>query len=95
MGHFDYHCCAVCDGKIAYSGDAETKERLCSWCAVELAQRGVFAHSVAELKEWMRTTPPAVVVETLDSAGFKKCLDPQNDVDSMYAQARNSASAQA
>ena len=48
MAHGDYNCCAVCDSKLEYSNDAQTKEELCSWCAVNLAQSGVFVHNVVE-----------------------------------------------
>ena len=84
MAHGDYECCAVCDSKMGYDPDCDSKNVLCSSCAVDLAQKGVFVHNVAELMEWMEKTPcPYVVTDTLQSVGFRQCLYP-NAVDKLY-----------
>jgi hypothetical protein len=88
MAHGDYDCCAVCDSKLSYSNDATTKETLCSGCAVNLAQKGVFVHGVTELKTWMIEEHPRVVVSALDSVGFSPCLYP-NEVDALYVNAKS------
>jgi hypothetical protein len=38
MAHGDYHCCAMCDCKMDYSGwDSTTKERFCETCVGHLS----------------------------------------------------------
>jgi hypothetical protein len=89
MAHGDYDCCAVCDSKLSYSNDPSTKETLCSSCAVNLAQRGIFVHGVAELTAWMKSAKPATVVSCLDAVGFKSCVY-GNEIDDLYEAAKAS-----
>ena len=89
MAHGDYNCCAVCDSKLEYSNDAQTKEELCSWCAVNLAQDGVFVHNVDELKKWMEETNPLVVVTVLTKNHFSTCYY-KNEVDDLFNAAQQS-----
>ena len=89
MAHGDYNCCAVCDSKLEYSNDAQTKEELCSWCAVNLAQDGVFVHDVDELKKWMKETNPLVVVTVLTKNHFSTCYY-KNEVDDLFNAAQQS-----
>jgi hypothetical protein len=78
----------VCDGKIYYQGseslwDRNSKSILCSWCAVELAKRGVFVHDEQELEEWMEKGDPWRVVSVLREVGFQTC-DYENPIDERY-----------
>jgi len=81
MAHADYDCCAVCDRKLSYAGmNATTKEMICSTCAVNLAERGVFVHNVHELIAWIKTSDTEHVRKVLSEVGFSFCYY-QNDVD--------------
>jgi hypothetical protein len=87
MAHADYNCCAVCDSKLEYSNDARTKEEICSWCAVNLAQDGVFVHDVDELKKWMREENPLTIVTILIKNHFSTCYY-KNEVDDLFKAAQ-------
>jgi hypothetical protein len=87
MAHGDYECCAVCDDKLSYDSEAAPKDVLCSGCAVDLAQRGVFVHDVAELAVWMKAAAPVTVVSALGASHFRKCAY-TNDIDKLYDDAR-------
>ena len=81
--HNDYHCCAICDDKIAYSDNARRKEGICSFCNAELINHGVMIHGVISLVIWMAREKPEGVYEILDDLGFRKCQYP-NAVDELY-----------
>jgi hypothetical protein len=83
MAHADYECCAVCDSKVYYSTDAETKGVLCSECVANMARHGVIVGSVNELIEWMNSEAPGTVFSILQSVGFQKCYY-CNAVDSLF-----------
>lgn len=83
MAHGDYHCCAICDSKMSYSSDAETKEHLCSGCVADMAQNGAILHNVEELLEWMQKESKETVISVLSRVGFSKCFYP-NRVDAQY-----------
>lgn len=74
MAHGDYHCCAVCDCKMAYSNDAKTKESICGPCVADMARQGVICGTVEELTTWIAQNPPEKVAEVLTKAGFQKCF---------------------
>jgi|SRR3990172_4296407 len=80
MAHADYDCCAVCDSKQSFSYDATSKEVVCSYCAVALAQHGVIARNGKELKAWIETADVEVMRHILSEVGFRFCYY-QNDVD--------------
>lgn len=84
MAHGDYDCCAVCDCKMRFSYDAQTKATICCCCTANLAERGVICHGVSELLAWMESGESAEVKQILDSVGFSKCFYP-NAVDDAYA----------
>jgi hypothetical protein len=83
MAHGDYRCCAVCDSKVAYAQDVDSKDILCSRCACDLASEGFRIHNVEELREWMTTTSPEVVVTVLRGVRYKACCYP-NEVDTLF-----------
>jgi len=83
MAHGDYHCCAICDSKMAYVGfDAVAKEHICSYCVANLARRGVIVGNVKELIEWITKAKKKQLEQILSAVGFRKCFY-LNDVDEM------------
>lgn len=82
MAHADYDCCALCDSKLNYNSDAETKKTICGSCVANLARKGVIAGTVDELLAWMRATPPATVIATLSDL-IRVCYY-TNDVDAAW-----------
>lgn len=90
MAHGDYDCCAVCDRKMAYSHDADTKEAVCTDCGIELfAATGERITTGEALVEWIeRTGAPAVAV--LDAIGFSACFY-SNPVDAAVKKLREAA----
>jgi len=83
MAHADYHCCAICDSKMDFSYNAESKERICSRCVKNLCEQGIFIDNTKDLKEWMEKEEPKKVAEILDRIGFEMCCWP-NSVDDAY-----------
>ena len=73
MAHADYACCAVCDGKLYYSYDAPTKEKICSTCAVMLTEANVPAMNVQEFSFWLKNEDLEIVLAVLVKVGFKFC----------------------
>lgn len=71
MAHGDYDCCAVCDSKIDYSDDAETKENLCQDCVRSMhALTGDLIQTQAELLAWLKEATPEQVI----AAGIVPCF---------------------
>ena len=58
MAHGDYACCACCDDKCHYDSNAESKDTLCTSCAVGLSKRlGVEVTTPGKLLEVLKTWP--------------------------------------
>lgn len=83
MAHSDYHCCACCDCKLAYSHDATTKEQVCTDCLRGLHAAGVMVYTGDELAAWIEAHPDQAV-GLLPTLGFATCWY-QNAVDSAFA----------
>ena len=75
MAHGDYNCCAVCDSKLSYAGtDSSTKEEICAYCAVALAQVGVIARNGMELVLWIMANNLDIIQKKLKSRPIRKCF---------------------
>lgn len=73
MAHGDYHCCALCDTKMAYAADeARTKEDVCTDCLRTLHAGGVLIYTGAELEAWIKANPEKAH-ETLPGMGYSPC----------------------
>ncbi len=82
MAHADYHCCAICDSKLAYSSEPETKETICSCCVAEMAKQGIIIPDVNALKQWIKDNPKKEVARILKSVGYHQCYY-GNEVDDL------------
>ncbi len=73
MAHADYDCCAVCDSKMAFSCDPETKGDICSHCVAALARQGVIIPDVDALIDYITRTPAEELSRILAAVGFRYC----------------------
>lgn len=80
MAHADYNCCAVCDCKLEYSEDSQTKETVCMECMANLYKHGVMIKSVNGLIDWITATPKRTIRKVLKDIGFRRCYY-TNEVD--------------
>ena len=80
MAHGDYNCCAVCDSKLEYSNDSNTKARICSDCLKALRNLGLSILDTGELIKWIEISETAVVKDILHRADFSFCYY-DNEVD--------------
>ena len=77
MAHGDYDCCARCDSKMAYSSFADTKEQVCSDCALDLMElTGERIVTGEQLAAWVLNASAG----QLEAVGIKTCFYP-NPVD--------------
>ena len=90
MAHGDYHCCALCDCKMDYaSGDARTKEDICTDCLRTLHAGGVMVYTGAELEIWIKENP-AKARDVLPGMGYSPCFY-SNPVDKAFEAATPAA----
>ena len=77
MAHGDYACCACCDGKCHYDSNADSKDTLCTSCAVGLSERlGIDVKTPGDLLDVLKTWPDsdnASLLEALKANGFSRC----------------------
>ena len=78
MAHADYDCCAVCDRKLSYSNDANTKAEICPFCLSNLHQEDVLVYTPYEFIEWIITHEDTIVKDVLLSIEFRFCFYPNN-----------------
>lgn len=76
MAHADYNCCAVCDSKMEYSNDPDTKGRICEYCLKRLRSLGLSILTVEELIHWVESTQVDIVRENLLQLNFQFCHYP-------------------
>lgn len=88
MAHGDYDCCAVCDKKLSYSRDAQTKDEICPSCIKVLVNLGVQVFFPDELIEWVQDTDPVRVKLVLSEVDFCFCHYP-NSVDKVVGDRLN------
>ena len=75
MAHGRYHCCAICDSKIAYGDDsADSKGMICPLCMADMSIAGVTVRNVTELLGWIWTEDADEVQRVLLAAGFRQCF---------------------
>ena len=82
MAHADYNCCAICDSKMEYSEDAQTKERICLDCLRKLRSLKLDILDVPELLQWIESHSTSEVEIALRSMVFSFCYYP-NAVDKL------------
>lgn len=74
MAHGDYNCCAVCDCKLEYSNNAQTKSRICESCLIKLRDHKLNIITVEEFAAWVEKTDKAEVKRILESIGYSQCF---------------------
>lgn len=85
MAHADYECCAVCDGRMSYSSNAEGKQLVCPRCALEIMKlSGQEVTTSEEFIAWVNDYQKRHVLPMLRKLGFRKCYY-GNDVDEAVA----------
>ena len=80
MAHADYDCCAVCDCKMSFSYNSETKEDICEDCLITLRDNNLSISTVKELIGWIKKKDSEKLKEKVGKIGFSKCCY-DNDVD--------------
>lgn len=83
MAYGDYHCCAVCEGKMAYITDAGTKGRMCLDCAIDLSFEVSPTKVTSELVQCMECDAVQSVKVVRSGFGFRTCYY-SNDVARAY-----------
>lgn len=89
MAHGDYHCCALCDCKMDYAtGDARTKEDICTDCLRTLHAGGLMVYTGGELEAWIKANPDKAGI--LPGMGYSPCFY-RNPVDDAFKAAMPAA----
>lgn len=82
MAHGDYHCCMICDCKMDYaSGDARTKEDVCTGCLRAMRDEiGTVLLTPEEFTSHLAGMEPDEALKLLAKLEFSACFYP-NPVD--------------
>lgn len=82
MAHGDYNCCAVCDSKLAYTGNPTTKEEICPECLLKLQAKNLDIVTSNQLIVWIKKADKEKF-KLLKEIGFQTCCF-SNEVDKAY-----------
>lgn len=85
MAHADYNCCLICDRKMDYSSDAETKAHPCPECVATMRDSGgPILLTQPEVIQYVRDTPAEEASAYMRKIGYRRCFYP-NDADDAVA----------
>ena len=83
MSHSAYHCCCLCDERTFYGGiDIESKDCVCTYCAVKLAQEGIIVRDIKEFVNFISTYPSNILYDFLVLHNLRCCWY-ENNIDDL------------
>ena len=83
MAHADYDCCAVCDSKIDYNTNADSKAIICEDCIKQLKLNNIICDSVKDFNQWLLEVEIGKGKKILKDIGFSICCY-GNETDRIY-----------